>query len=96
MINRPLFHAMVGVGLAALSAGCVPKEGAQNIQDAGKKSCLAERNIMENAVEAYYALNGQNPTVEADLVPMFLRAESSTMDLDSAGNIVAAPGSNCL
>ena len=51
---------------------------------------------MENAVEAYYALNGENPTVEADLVPMFLRAESATMDLDSAGNIVAAPGSNCL
>ncbi len=96
MIHRPLFLAIVGVGLAAVSAGCVPKEGAQNVEDAGKESCLAERNIIENAVEAYYALNGKNPTLEADLVPMFLRAESVTMDLDPAGNVVAAPGSNCL
>ena len=87
---------MVGVGLAALSAGCVPKDSAQNVEDAGKKSCLAERNIVENAVEAYYALNGKNPTSEAELVPMFLRAESATMDLDPSGNVVAAPGSNCL
>ena len=95
MINRPLFHALVGVGLAAVSVGCVPKNAAEDIDDSEKSSCLAERQMMETAVEAYYALNGQNPT-EADLVPMFLRSESVTMDLDANGRVVSAPGSSCI
>ena len=96
MINRPLFHAIVGVGLAAVSAGCVPKEGAQGVDDAGKTSCVAERQMMESAVEAYYALEGHNPALESELVPMYVRRESVTMDLDSNGNVVAAPGSGCI
>ena len=96
MINRPLFHAIVGVGLAAVSAGCVPKAGTKGVDDAGKYSCSAERQMMETAVEAFYALNGRNPASEAEMVPMFLRTKSETMDLDSSGNVVAAPNSNCL
>lgn len=41
-------------------------------------------------------LVGTNPTSEADLVPNYMRTESASMDLDAAGNVVAAPGSGCI
>lgn len=100
MINRRLFRSVVVVVLAvvsgSISAGCVPKEGVDGVDDAATSSCAAERHLIEQAVEAYYILEGSNPTAEALLVPNYLRKESPTMDLDAAGNVVAAPGSGCI
>lgn len=96
MINRRLFRAVVGVAVAGCFAGCVPKEGVDGVEDAATSSCAAERHSVEQAVEAYYVLEGTNPTLESDLVPNYMRTESASMDLDAAGNVVAAPGSGCI
>lgn len=96
MINRRLFRAVVGVAVAGCCASCVPKEGVDGVEDAATSSCAAERHSVEQAVEAYYVLEGTNPTSEADLVPNYMRTESASMDLDAAGNVVAAPGSGCI
>jgi len=95
MTNKRMIRAVVGVVVAASCAGCVPKEGVDGVQDASTSSCSAERRLVEQAVEAYFILEGSNPTSEALLVPNYLRTESVSMDLDAAGNVVAAPGSGC-
>ncbi|MCE9622759.1 MAG: hypothetical protein K8R99_10470 [Actinomycetia bacterium] len=95
MTNKRLFRSVVGVFLIAVSAGCVPKQGTEGVKDAATNSCAAERHLVEQAVEAYYILEGANPTAESLLVPNYLRTESASMDLDAAGNVVAAPGSGC-
>lgn len=95
MTNRRLFRSVVGVLLIAGTASCVPKEGTDGIKDAATSSCSAERHLVEQAVEAYYILEGSNPTAESLLVPNYLRTESASMDLDVDGNVVAAPGSGC-
>jgi hypothetical protein len=96
MINRRLFRAVVGVVVAGCCAGCVPKESVDGVDDAATSSCTAERHSVEQAVEAYYVLEGAFPAREADLVPNYMRSESASMDLDAAGNVVAAPGSGCI
>ncbi|MEQ1874251.1 MAG: hypothetical protein ABL953_11040 [Ilumatobacteraceae bacterium] len=96
MINRRLIRALVGVVVAGSCAACVPKEGVDGVEKAATSSCTAERHSVEQAVEAYYVLEGAFPTSEADLVPNYMRAESVSMDLDTAGNVVAAPGSGCI
>lgn len=96
MINRRLFSAVVGVVVTGCCAACVPEEGVDGVDDAATSSCAAERHSVEQAVEAYYVLEGHNPTSEADLVPNYMRTESASMDLDAAGNVVAAPGSGCI
>jgi len=96
MSERGLLRAFVGVVLAAVSAGCVPKEGTDGVKDAATSSCSAERHLVEQAVEAYYILEGSNPTAESQLVPNYLRTESAAMDIDAAGNVIAAPGSGCI
>ncbi len=95
MTNSRLFRSVVGVPLIAVSSGCVPKAGTDGVKDAGTSSCAAERHLVEQAVEAYYILEGSNPTAESLLVPNYLRTESASMDIDADGNVVAAPGSGC-
>ncbi len=97
MSNRRLLRAFGGVVLsAAACTACVPKEGADGVKDVSTSSCSAERYSIEQAVEAYIVLEGSAPTAEADLVPNYLRTESASMDLDSEGNVIAAPGSGCI
>lgn len=84
-------------GCLALS-GCPSKtvqEGAASIDAGSSVQCGAERNMMNVAVEAYTILMGAPPVSEAAMVPDYLRAESVYMDIDAAGNVVAAPGSGC-
>lgn len=96
MTNRGLCHALAIVVLAAIGTGCVPKEGTDGVNDAATSSCSAERYSVEQAVEAYYVLEGAFPRSEADLVPNYMRAESASMDVDDAGNVIAVPGSGCI
>ena len=96
MTTRQLLRAIVGALLIATCASCVPKAGTDGIKDAATSSCAAERHLVEQAVEAYYILEGADPTSESLLVPNYLRTESASMDLDAEGNVVAAPGSGCI
>jgi hypothetical protein len=73
-------------------AGANPGEGSPN---ANVAACSAERLTVANAVEAYFALEGKVPTSEAVLVPKYLSRESTSIDVDAAGNVVGAPGSGC-
>ena len=65
--------------------------------DATKRAaCEADRKTMEIAVEAYWAMTGVGPASEADLVAeQLLRHESSSFDLDAAGNVVPATTAIC-
>ncbi|MBI4882524.1 MAG: hypothetical protein HY826_00555 [Actinobacteria bacterium] len=94
-IGRAVATALT-VAAAGVSAGCVPKAGVDGVKDAGTSTCSGERHLIEQAVEAYYVLEGELPPSEAALVPNYLRTESVTMDLDADGNVVAAPGSGCI
>ena len=88
---------LVATGCLSLS-GCPAKEakdGLKSIDQATGVQCVTERDMMEKAVEAYTLLTGASPVNEAAMVPDYLRAESIYMDLDAAGNVVAAPGSGC-
>lgn len=97
-------------GLALSSCGLV-KEGAKAISEpttvpgqttppdgngnANAMACVTERQQVELAVESYDLLNGTLPTSEADLVPDYLRIESTLYDITPAGEVVPAPGSGC-
>ena len=81
--------------LVVVLAGCVPKAATVGVKHAGTSSCAVERHLVEQAVEAYFILEGSNPASESLLVPNYLRTESASMDLDANGNVVAAPGSGC-
>lgn len=96
MTNKRLFRSVVGVLLIAVCAGCVPKEATNAPKVAATSSCAAERQLVEQAVEAFYILEGGNPTSEAQLVPNYLRSESASMDIAPDGSVVAAPGSGCI
>jgi hypothetical protein len=54
-------------------------------------SCDAQRKVFETAWEAYRADHGNPPASEADLVPDYMRAESTGFDLVGT-EIVAVPG----
>ena len=54
-------------------------------------SCDAQRKVFETAWEAYNADHGNPPGSEADLVPNYMRAESTGFDLVGT-EIVAVPG----
>lgn len=69
-------------------------DGLQAVPVANELSCDTERQMLELAVEAFTAFNGTTPT-EAQLVPEYLRAESSLYDLDPTGALVPATGSSC-
>lgn len=75
-------------------AAAAPTPGDTSL-NATTSQCEAERDMMQTAVDAYEILNSAKPTSEAAMVPDWLRAESPYMDLDAAGNVVAAPGSGC-
>jgi len=88
---------LAATGCLALS-GCPAKavqDGAARIDDATGVQCVTERRMMRQQVEAYTILTGAPPINEAAMVPDYLRSESIYMDIDAAGNVVAAPGSGC-
>ncbi len=96
MTTRDLSRAVVGVVLAAVCAGCVPKEGVDGAKDAATYSCAAERHLVEQAVEFYIIVKGSPPASESLLVPDYLRTESASMDIDANGNVIAVSGSGCI
>jgi hypothetical protein len=75
-------------------AGQTPTPGTGDPTAQGA-SCQAERQLVESAVEAYYALEGSLPPNEAALVPNYLHTESVSLDIDDKGNVIPAPGSGC-
>ena len=68
----------------------------RGITDQGQDSaCAADEKTMQVAVEAWYAQNGTTTAVtEADLVPLYMVAESVNYDV-VAGEVAVAPGSEC-
>ena len=84
----------VAVGLLAVG-GCRQKEAAADIASATSAQCYAERNMLEQAIEAYLILEGSPPASEAAMVPDYLRIESVYLDIDAKGNVVPAPNSGC-
>ncbi len=84
----------VAVGLLAVG-GCRQKEAAADISNATSAQCYAERNMLEQAIEAYQILEGSLPPSEAAMVPDYLRIESVYLDIDANGNVIPAPNSGC-
>ena len=88
---------LAATGCLALS-GCPSKtvqEGGQAIDAGSGVQCATERDMMEKALEAYTLLQGAPPVNEAAMVPDWIRGESVLMDLDAAGQVIAAPNSGC-
>jgi hypothetical protein len=88
---------LVATGCVALS-GCPSKtvqDGAESVDAGNGAQCFSDRKAVEAALEAYTMLEGKPPANEAAMVPDYLLAESQLMDIDAAGNVVAAPNSGC-
>ncbi len=95
---RPIATALLAAAGCVALSGCPSKtvqEGAASINNASGVQCVTERDMMRAALEAYTMLEGAPPINEAAMVPAYLRMESPLMDLDAAGNVVAAPASGC-
>jgi hypothetical protein len=72
----------------------VAEEGIAAAQQAQTLMCQQEMATLLQAVEAYSLLESAVPQ-EAQLVPDYLREESTLYDLDATGAVVPAPGSAC-
>jgi hypothetical protein len=106
-MNRLAAVLLVGAAAVALSgcpsntvkegakAAAAPVPGATDNLNATTAMCVAERDMMETAVEAFTLLKGAAPTSEAEMVPDWMRSESPYMDLDATGSVIPAPGSGC-
>ncbi|MCB0998843.1 MAG: hypothetical protein KDB40_06045 [Acidimicrobiales bacterium] len=71
-------------------------DGLTAVPVANGLACDTDRRTFELALEAFTAMTGAPPVVEADLVTQgFLRSEVVSYDLDPTGAIVPAAGSNC-
>lgn len=80
---------VVSMAVAALGlVGC--EKGANSSQ-----RCVEERDMFEKAIENFAILENRDPTTEAEMVPTYMRAESTLMDLGAGATVVAAPGSGC-
>ncbi len=87
---------LVGAALTFPACRAVEVEsGTKGIAQASEMQCHDARRSLEQAVENFDLLEGHMPRSEAALVPKYLVTESSLMDLDAKGNVVAAPGSGC-
>ena len=99
-------RALLAVSVAAFAvSGCkAVEEGAKAISDttvagdnspnANNVACGAERLELELAIESFSLLRGHVPT-ELELVPDFLRIESTLLDIAPDGTVIPAPGSPC-
>ena len=89
---------LLAVGSCVALTGCYAKEakdGLQEVAQASSAQCVAERDVLEKAIEAYSILENKIPTTEIEMVPLYLRVESLYMDIGPNGTVVAAPGSGC-
>jgi len=99
-------RVLLAVALAAFAvSGCKAiEEGTKAISDttvagdnspnANNVACGAERQEVELAVESFTILRGHVPT-ELELVPDFLRTESTLLDIAPDGTVIPSPGSPC-
>lgn len=72
------------------------EDGIAAVPVANQTTCEIERTTLATAYEAFIALTGAPPVIEADLVTQgLLRTEVQSYDLDAAGAVVRAPGSTC-
>jgi hypothetical protein len=95
---KPRSSLLLALTIPAALSACTmaeAKTGAAAINNASAVQCQTERNTMEEAVANYKLLERKNPANEAALVPGYLITQSKLMDLDAAGNVIAAPGSGC-
>lgn len=76
------------------SVEAVVEPGVTAIAQVGGQVCDLDRGMMESAMEAFALLEGELPTSEADLVPDYVREESTLFDILD-GTLVAAPTSPC-
>ena len=58
-------------------------------------ACTTERANLEQVVEMFNVMEGRAPAAEVELIPDYLRSESTMFDLSPEGAVVAAPGSDC-
>jgi len=91
--------ATLGVGVLTACGSNSPGEvvvepGITAIRQSDALACSSDLANLRLAIDAYSALNAAPPTVESDLVPDWLRAESALYDLVD-GQIVPAPESDC-
>jgi hypothetical protein len=96
LIVRSLGLCVVAAALSACGAnatvvspvqtdGTGPKATALAVVAGEQATCVAERRVVETAIEAYFALNGTDLTALDDLVPDMLR-ESVTPRWSMAPN----------
>ena len=74
--------------------GGVNGVAGDNSPNANNVACGAERQEVELAVESFTILRGHVPT-ELELVPDFLRTESTLLDIAPDGTVIPSPGSPC-
>ncbi|MBX3312963.1 MAG: hypothetical protein KF906_01480 [Actinobacteria bacterium] len=78
--------------LLVLATGCgkAAEEGIQNVAEAPRQSatlaCRLEYRAVEDAIDAYTALNGTPPTSNADLLGV-LKDEPTYVEIEADGSL---------
>jgi hypothetical protein len=89
---------LVSVTLAACGSSSpvevIVEPGITAIEQSSALACDADLVTLQTAIESFTLLNVDPPAAESDLVPNWLRSESTLYDLVD-GQIVAAPDSGC-
>jgi hypothetical protein len=92
------FATLGSVALAACGSSSpvevLIKPGITAIEQSSALACDADLMTLQTAIESFTVLNVDPPAIESDLVPDWLRSESTLYDLVD-GAIVPAAGSGC-
>ena len=70
--------------------------GAGGIDDASSASCDINRQVLENAVLAFQAVNGADPTTQDELVGQFVVEPVPAFEIAPDGTVQPLPDGPCL
>ena len=70
--------------------------GAGGIDDAGSASCDINRQVLENAVLAFQAVNGADPTTQDELVGQFVVEPVPAFEIAPDATVQPVPGGPCV
>lgn len=82
--------------MTACNPAHVARQAKNDVDSGNAAACVAERALIDRAVQGFELMNPDVPVTEAALVTDgFIHTESVLMDVGPNGTVVAAPGTVC-
>ncbi len=88
--------ALALVALTACNPATQAKQVKKDVDGGNAAACVEERALIEKAVQSYTLLEPDSPVSEAAMVAGgYIHSESTLMDVQADGTVVAAAGTVC-